>query len=242
MTDTVAIEFTCHLCKQPGMVPLQLTGFPTMEAMLRRMVTKQCVHDECADKALLLLAERRKAMMEEANAKRWETLCPAEFRKPIKYTNTTANKKFFNRIYAWRALTGLWVHGKPGLCKTRFVWCVLKRYFDDEYQIFAISHSSFRQRITGLAASEQHEMVKWMYRLVSVDILFLDDFGKGNTTNASEEAMFDLLNARYEKNKVTVFTSEFTREDVAKRFSVERAGSIQRRLEEMSEAVFADEF
>ncbi len=217
------------------------TGDASWDAAQRRM-TKMLVHDECADKESALIEARRKSALEEANAKQWDTLCPAEFRKEIKFAKQySSNKKLFDRIYAWRANQGLWVHGRPGRCKTRFVWASLKKFFPEQ-QIFAISHSAFRQRITGLASSEQHELIRWMFKLVSVRLLFIDDFGKGNTTNASEEGMFDLLNARYEKQRVTVFTSEFTRAEAAARFSAERAGSIQRRLEEMTEDVNADEF
>lgn len=240
--NTIALTYICRFCHQPGVVPFMPTGDADFDRVLRKIAGQQVVHDECQDKEIALIEARRWTAIDEANAANWETLCPAEFRKPIKFGKGGGNRKFFNRIYSWRGLSGLWVHGPPGMCKTRFVWASLKKAFDANVKIFAISHSHFRQRITGLMASEQFEAVRWMYKLTTVELLFIDDFGKGNTTPASEEAMFDLLNARYENNRVTVFTSEYTRADAAARFSAERAASIQRRLEEMSEAVSTEEF
>jgi hypothetical protein len=166
----VAIEFICRFCTKPGVVVVELTGDSQWDAAVRGAVKSGASHDDCFDRRTALLEERRRQSDEAENARKWETLCPIEFQKPIKYTGTTAKKKLFDRIYSWKGTHGLWVHGKPGLCKTRFVWATLKRYFSD-HKIFAITHSSLRERITGLASSEQRELIRFADKLAGVDLI-----------------------------------------------------------------------
>lgn len=241
--DSVAIEYVCRICREPGVQVFELTGDAQMDATIRRTVqTHGMAHDECQEKRDALFKAQKATKRDEERSKKWETLCPAEFQKPIQYKGTTALKRLLDRYMAWDGKKGLYVFGKPGKCKTRFMWNVLKREFDAGKTIFAIEHSDFRTRITGLLASEQNEAARWLAKLSTVDILSVDDFGKGRFTDASGEATFDLLNARYANNKRTLFTSNDTIQVAAGRFGEQFRVGLERRLNEMCDTINADEF
>jgi DNA replication protein DnaC len=66
--------------------------------------------------------------------------------------------------------------------------------------------------------------------LGKVQILFLDDLGKGRSTPASEEAFFELLNVRLVKCLPTLFTTDLAVERIEAGFSDEYSRGILRRI------------
>jgi DNA replication protein DnaC len=71
----------------------------------------------------------------------------------------------------------------------------------------ALTHTEFRRICSTLAFADIKKAADWIVSLAKVQILFIDDLGKGRSTPASEEGFFDLLDARYKSNLPTLYTS-----------------------------------
>ncbi len=235
----ITTDYTCKVCRKPGSVTYEETGMPMIDGVLRSIAGKLS-HNHCID--LKLHRELADKILAETKAKKetWAKLCPKEFQKPISFSARGSGRQLHRKIMEWKlGARGLYVHGRTGLCKTRFIWALLNRYFHQGKEISAMTHVDFRFKISGLLASEQRHASDWILYLGKVDILFLDDMGKGRSTPASEEAFHSLIDLRYKNQMPTFFTSERPVGEVCESFSDDRRDAIIRRLEEMSEAIEA---
>jgi len=236
------IDFLCSACGKPGSIEVELTGDEHIDAVIQR-TAKRAAHDKCVDRNEQIAIAQQNLAREQNAMRFWQTLCPDEFRKPIKWSKSGSNRrqKLYAAILAWtpKQGKGLYVFGPSGTCKTRFCWHMLHREYNEGRTIVAVSHSDFRLRITALARDNQTEGVRWLSFLAGAQILFVDDLGKGNTTGASEEAFHDLLDKRYRDNRPTVFTSERPVDALCEIFSAERKEAILRRIDEATIKVSA---
>lgn len=94
---------------------------------------------------------------------------------------------------AWQyGMKGLNLWGYPGTGKTRTMSLVLKREALAGRSVIALGPGSFREE----CEDRDYKRSRWLARLISVDILFLDDFDKQNLTRAMEKDLFSVLSSR----------------------------------------------
>ena len=233
MTDfaTELVPIHCSDCKALFAVPIPAEdelGHDQMERMTRNGKVR-C--DTCDKNAKGSMEAATILARESARLTSWQTLCPAEFQKPIEWGRQSANRSNLVKLTDWTyGEKGLLVTGGPGRCKTRFIWHLLKREWNMNRTMNAVTHSGYRQTITALAATDQRQMLDWQVGLTRVQILFIDDLGKGRATPASEEGLFDLLDCRYRTGLPTVFTTNQQPEQIEASFSADYGPGIIRRV------------
>lgn len=226
------VPIPCRICKQPVATVLPPDDSP-FRASLERVARSPLgvVHNACLDSQKAIAVAADILARENARLCSWRTLCPPEFQKPIDWKYRSANRTNLNKILAWTfGEQGLLVNGGNGLCKTRFVWRLLEREWNAGRTIAAHTHGHLRQTISTLMASDQVRALSFVESVSKVEILFIDDLGKGRPTPASEEAFFDVLDFRMRNCRPTLFTTNLSVEALDQHFSEAFAGSLQRRI------------
>ncbi len=216
----------CRICGIPSKVGISDHALPAHVAKLVGLYAcKQCNRDHARG-----AVEMERPGRDENRSKVWEGLCPIEFRKPVDFNHKHADRELFSRIMNWEpGQRGIICYGPTGHCKTRFIWKLLKRLFDDGQSIAAFTHPEFRMTASR-RAKDVDELASWVKWQACRDLWFLDDLGKGNITPASEEALEETVDARTRMNKPMFITTNSGQDDLLARFSPDRGGPIVRRI------------
>lgn len=136
---------------------------------------------------------------------------------------------------------GLYLHGGTGTGKT-LTGCVILNELVRLYQIKVVYAKVTRDILGKIRASfnpkSEHfgEGYKIEQRLARVPVLMIDDFGSHKDTEWVNEVLYDLIDARYENNLLTIITSN----DHLDTWKEIGSGRIYSRLVEMSEEIHID--
>ncbi len=130
---------------------------------------------------------------------------------------------------------GLYLWGNPGTGKTLLASIILTelicrhaiegRFVKISRNFFSILKESFNENSSNYGQSNRIEK-----ELHEVDVLVLDDFGIQRDTPWEQETLYNLVDARYENEKFTIFTSN---NNPLKSLSELSGGRILSRLKEM---------
>jgi hypothetical protein len=105
--------------------------------------------------------------------------------------------------------------GKTGLCvgglKARVMREVRGGFYMPVTTLLGLIRQGYRQR----EVSEDQEDV--FLRVKRVPFLLLDDLGKEKQTDWTDETLFELINERYTKRRLTLFTSNYDLDQLAER-------------------------
>lgn len=228
------VEVPCKVCSLPVSVQVHRDAHNRdIKALL-----KIAVHNECHER--LLNQEKSRAILnrQTAQAASFAVMCPKEFQKPITFNKVSAT--LYDKVMAWdwKEGRGLYLHGRSGMCKTRFAWALVKReMMTFSKAVVAVTHTEFRYNVTLLSNAGAEPLASYMKRLQLCDILFIDDLGKGRITPAAEEALESLIDCRTRNNKPMLVTSNNSLESIAKLFGPECAEPIVRRLTDYCESI-----
>lgn len=149
------------------------------------------------------------------------------------------------RVYGRRKpdepVRGLYFHGQSGTGKTLLSCIVLNeliRLYQVRVQYAKISRDILgKLRSTFNPNSEQYgEGNKIEENLATVPVLVIDDFGVHTESNWVNMVLYDLIDARYENNLVTILTSN----DPIDSWKEVARGRVYSRLKEMCEEVKID--
>lgn len=198
-------------------------------------------HFECIEKRRHNRLVARMMSEDEARCESWESLCPPEFQKELNCKAPGFHKGRLDRILAWKfGEVGLLVRGPTQRCKTRFIYQLLHREHISGRKVAAYLHSDFRRTISSLASSNSSDLARFVIKLVDVEILLLDDLGKGKATPAADESLFSLIDGRNRACRPTLFTMNGTLDTLASNISPEyREPLIGRIRAKTEEIVFA---
>jgi len=235
--ETELALVTCQICHGPVAVEIPSESELFHDDLLK--VAKVCaVHDVCYDRNEAQLQAARILKAEQDKLCSWKTLCPPEYQKPIDWSFKAAKRVNLTKLMAWTwGERGLLVTSGPGECKTRFMWKLLEREWDHGRTIAAVTHAGLRLNITALASADQAKCLSWVSDLNKVEILFVDDLGKGRATPASEEVFFNLLDSRMIACRPTLFTSDMTLDRIENVFSDDYSRGMMRRILERTEQI-----
>lgn len=147
--------------------------------------------------------DARKAAI-EAMRRTWEAIVPERYR-----ATDTAHPQFngpaWNGIknHDWQS-RGLGLIGSPGRCKTRILALLAKRAIYAGKRIawttpFEIEAAAARGRQRTTDADARVSIKHWTLS----DILFIDDLGKTTFTASFGSALFEIIEGRYNANRVT---------------------------------------
>lgn len=130
---------------------------------------------------------------------------------------------------------GLYLWGNPGTGKTLLGSIILTeiimrhaipgRFISISRDLFKTLQESFREESDTYGESSRIEK-----ELATIDVLVVDDFGIQKDTEWKQETLYDLVDARYEAEKFTIFTSNNNPHRTLKDLS---QGRILSRIKEM---------
>ena len=120
------------------------------------------------------------------------------------------------------------IGGKTGAGKTRLAWLIMKRrYINSKITFTHIGAETFARRLI----NEKHLMEE----LCRVQLLLFDDIGKERETPTAEAGVFELVRERMDRNKPTIYTTNYDPSGLANRFNKQETGTaVCRRLNESS--------
>ena len=204
-------------------------------------VAKFAVHDHCADQRMARIAVNKVLREDEARNSTWENLCPPEFQKKLDPKAQGYHQSRLDRIMAWKyGETGLLVRGPTHRCKTRLCYQLLYREHLAGRKVAAHMHSDLRRSISALASTGSSDLAKFIIRLVKVDILLIDDLGKGKPTPTADESLFALIDGRNRECLPTIFTMNGTLDTLAANITLEYRDPIISRIQlKTTEVVFS---
>lgn len=240
----VPIDTACNICGGPIRLMMPEVARGQWDAAVSGLV-RMAVHDECYRHRLNEDKKRERAEQVAAQVVKrneyWTGICPPEFQKELDFTDPACKKSNFDKVMAWKfGAKGLMIHGRSGRCKTRFLYKLLYREFINCRKIMAMRHQQFRMTISLLASNNQENLAKLMARLVSTDILFLDDLGKGTLTPASEEALSEVIDFRTSYDRPIFFSTNDDFTSLKTRLSPDRGEPIIRRILDKCEVIHFD--
>ena len=130
------------------------------------------------------------------------------------------------RTYAQRfgnsAIRNLYLHGAPGLGKTFLSACIAREVSEQGYSVVydtaANIFAQFEDR-KFLRNADNQQARDETYRYLHCDLLILDDLGSELTTQFTQTALYELINARLVAGRHTVISSNLSLPEVAQRYS-----------------------
>lgn len=141
-------------------------------------------------------------------------------------------------VLAWQyGPEGLLLRGATGTGKTRAAYLLLKRLVLDEMRIvsafdtLAFDHECV-QRFRSEDGGED-----WVDALAKVDVVFLDDFGKGCFTPRVEAELFGLIERRAANMLPIIATTNMTGAELAAKVTEDRGAPMVRRLREFCKCI-----
>lgn len=238
------IQSTCNRCRQPfdakcfefaiggSTRRLQVSICSDCESELERIEQEKLAADE----------KLNRAMKEKQREEAWSHLCPAEFRLRSEAEGNTDIARLeleqpkLKLVLAWKyGPRGLIVRGLTGRCKTRSTWRLMRRLWLEHRTIIALTSAEFDRECRD--AGGQFRLTQWFNRLAFVDVLFIDDLGKGNWSEATEAQWFDLVDKRTREHRPIVVTTQDDGQSLSSRMSLNRGEALIRRLQEYCECV-----
>lgn len=198
-------------------------------------------------------AEEREKFIEEFNNRKRLSLLGDRYKDVTfeKATITEYNRKAFVKAKAYvdksdevlKNNIGLYIYGDNSTGKTFLTACICNGLLWNMRSCVYTNHATILNEIRASYDGEGMSECVLLSRLESCDFVFIDDLGKefiGRSYNPrsskwAEEKLFEVLNARYNAQKPTVFTSNYSIQQLADILSLDKA--IVDRIYEMSTVI-----
>lgn len=136
---------------------------------------------------------------------------------------------------------GIYIYGDSGTGKTVLTSCMANSLIEKEYTVLFTNFFEILKAIRGTYNNNSSETDDAIINNISdVDFLFIDDLGteslsKNSGDNFTQDKIFEIINKRYNKNKPTIFSSNYSIRDlVGKRNFMDKTVD---RINEMSSLV-----
>lgn len=151
-------------------------------------------------------------------------------------------------IISYREDTGanLWLSGPVGLGKTGLAWGIVRELVEDAVRVFWATDEAWRgmeprspalflrwaDLLTDLKASigrepDLYDPNDLLERAKHVPVLALDDLGRERPTAYALEKLGNLVNERYERQRLTIVTTNYSTRDLAEHLTSEGGTTIE---------------
>lgn len=168
------------------------------------------------------------------SAPKWEDICPSNYRRE----HTIISEKGIQTINAWKyGAKGLILAGPTERGKTTLAWRLLKKMFHEGRSIAAFDLTEFSRKIAKLYGDNPSEAVDWIENLIAVDILLLDDLGKGRMTDRVESELFGIVEGRNKHMRPIIVTTNMTGQELISCMSNDRGEPLMRRFRNYCEII-----
>lgn len=104
---------------------------------------------------------------------------------------------------------GLMLLGGVGTGKTFAACCIANALIDKGYSVWVVTAGNLTRAAGNFSLSEEA-----FFKIRSVDLLVIDDFGTQSNTEHSLSLLFDVIDERYKSRKPLVITSNLTAGDL----------------------------
>jgi DNA replication protein DnaC len=189
-------------------------------------------------------ADAREAEPQRKNLSRWERICPQLHqctdigRLEDDLHQQGYDERWMQEVLDWQyGSRGLVLSGPTGVGKSRVMWLLLRRLFDEERRTGAILNAvTFRSGLQSAARDGTTE--EFVRRLVRTDVLYWDDLGQMHLTGPSSEMLLHLVEERACAGKPILATTQYSGEELDAQFERPQMGqAIRRRLNEFCQVV-----
>lgn len=176
---------------------------------------------------------------------RWAAICPWEFRTTSEGGNTdlerlkAAQPKFEEALrWTFRAKGLILRSSASGTCKTRTMFRLLRRLFDEGHSMACFTAGDFDR--SARDAGGNYTLTAWFDRLCVVDVVFIDDLGKGQWSPATEGTFFDLVDKRTREGRPLLITTNEDGDSLSTALSDHRGSPLVRRLRDYCHRITFD--
>jgi DNA replication protein DnaC len=169
---------------------------------------------------------------QERRARVYTAACPPIYQDDVDMARVTGNHQNAQLIMGWRFNPlGMLVTGPTGNGKTRCTWSALKIAMLAGRTVMALDGIGFANEASKAAYSPD-ETERWMRRLTTPDILFIDDLAK-RFTKTSGQLLFGLIERRTSRRLPILITTNVTADQLKSLIDdPELAAPLVRRLRE----------
>ena len=124
-----------------------------------------------------------------------------------------SNLKARALVFADRDEGWLYISGTSGSGKTHICTAICKRLIDREQEVLYMLWRDMSRQLKALVNTEEIEPL--LRKLKTVQILYIDDFFKGSSSDADIRMAFEIINSRYNDSHLrTIISSEYGLEDI----------------------------
>lgn len=114
---------------------------------------------------------------------------------------------------------GMYIYGDSGTGKTHLTACMVNELVKQHRPVLFTNFFEISQIIRGTFKSSKISEIDMIEKIANIDFLFLDDLGtekvtKNGEDNWLQEKIFEILNKRYNNKKPTIFTSNYSLEEL----------------------------
>ena len=114
---------------------------------------------------------------------------------------------------------GIYLWGNSGTGKTHLTACMVNELSKQHRPTLFTNFFEISQIIRGTFKSSTDSEANMIEKIANIDFLFIDDLGtekvtKNGEDNWLQEKIFEILNKRYNNKKPTIFTSNYSLEDL----------------------------
>lgn len=176
-----------------------------------------CINGEITHESTIYACHNRFLAIQRLHAEALQRYIPI----PQRYaTADIAKSEHHNLLAHWIDNTprNLVIKGPPGTGKTYIAAAIVNHAkTSNRSAVFAPAHSIvrlIRSTFNTEASDLDEDAIISMAALP--DILVLDDLGKQSDSDFSDRVIFDIVNERYNSNKITVVTTNLDAADIAK--------------------------
>lgn len=114
---------------------------------------------------------------------------------------------------------GIYLFGDSGVGKTRLTACMVNELIKQHRPTLFTNFFEISQIIRGTFKNNKYNEIDMIEKISNIDFLFIDDLGterftKDGTDTWLQEKVFEILNKRYNNKKPTIFTSNYSLEQL----------------------------
>ena len=227
---TPAITHACQGCGQPFVaIPIVLNG---------RVIYPKRYCDPCVqrrDEAQVLDQKQRQAAH---LAEAWERICPPIYRDSDQ-SRLPCALATREAVLRWEFKPqGLLLYGPTSSGKSRLAFLLLSRLHHLEARkVAAIASTAFSHQVSALFGEGGGKGEAFIDRLANVEVLLIDDIGKGRLTDRVEAEFFHIIEHRASHLLPTILTTNLSGDALTAAWSPDRADPLVRRLIEFFQVI-----